>query len=139
MYLAHFLLTLGPRWAKQLQSREKDYTISFCDQVKELRDLAVEKLLCHLRMQRKQLLDTIRSSGMNFYYTYVIKAYLHTTHSGPIQIDYLYICLSLIYRSQLHCDQRCIEWKCWANHSTVLKAVATAQDHMGWHFPTQCL
>jgi len=66
MYLAHFLLTLGPRWAKQLQSREIDYTISFCDQVKELRDLAVEKLLCHMRMQRKQVLDTIRSSDLNY-------------------------------------------------------------------------
>lgn len=66
MYLAHHLLTLGPKWTKTLAGRDLNYSILFCDLVKELRDLATHTLLNHMRIQKKQLLDTIRSSGEFF-------------------------------------------------------------------------
>lgn len=64
MYLAHHLLVLGPKWQKSLDGRRLSYSIAFCDQVKEFRDLGTHVLLTHMRAQRKQLLDTLRSSGM---------------------------------------------------------------------------
>ncbi|XP_077296334.1 centromere/kinetochore protein zw10 homolog [Arctopsyche grandis] len=66
MYLAHHLLMLGPKWKKTLSNRDLNYSIIFCDQVKELRDLASHTLLNHMRIQKKQLLDTIRSSDLYY-------------------------------------------------------------------------
>lgn len=65
MYLAHSLLTLGEKWSRSMNERSADYTISFLDQIRKLRDVGCRHLTMHMQLQRKQLLDNIRSSDLS--------------------------------------------------------------------------
>ncbi|XP_063548239.1 centromere/kinetochore protein zw10 homolog isoform X2 [Cydia strobilella] len=65
MFLAHHLQTFGDKWLILMEGRRMQYPVSFVDHVQQLRALAHTHLAAHMRQQRAQILDNIRSSDLN--------------------------------------------------------------------------
>lgn len=66
MYLAHRLVVLGFEVDTMFRSVLKtDIVITFVDLVQCLRQLGISIYLKHMQQQKKQMLDTVKESGMN--------------------------------------------------------------------------